>query len=90
MKTFTDLIFNPHPRVPGLKARLMFENGFGIDVVLGNLFISNGINTYEVVILDKNGVIYDKDPNITGIYGHVTKDGVISIMEQIQKFEPVK
>lgn len=33
MKTFEDLVFNPHKHLEGLQARMDFENGYGISVV---------------------------------------------------------
>ena len=59
MKTFKDLKFEKHYYSPFCKeakqAKMNFENGFGVSVLFGNCFYSNGRNTYEVAVL-KNGV----------------------------------
>lgn len=39
MKTFKDLIFEPHPSGVGKIARMEFENGHGISVVQGHYFL---------------------------------------------------
>ena len=43
MKTFNDLIFEPHP-LGGIIAHLFFDNGRGISVVCGSWFYSNGVH----------------------------------------------
>lgn len=66
IKNFKDLVFIPHPiageaqKLPlylakeyaeAKQAKMNFENGYGISVIFGSMFYSNGIDTYEVGIL---------------------------------------
>ncbi len=37
MKTFNDLVFNPHPINNGVVSRLYFGNGYGVSVVTTNI-----------------------------------------------------
>ena len=75
MKNINDLVFNPHPiakeaeKLPSdmrqmyaesKQAKMDFENGYGISVLFGSMFYSNGIDTYEVGIL-KDGVLFIKN-----------------------------
>lgn len=88
MKTFNDLIFGQHinPNVNDTKqARMTFENGYGISVLLGGYGIySNGIDTYEVVILYDDDLCYD-----TGlcddVLGYQTESEITELMEKIQQ-----
>lgn len=86
MKTFNDLIFEPHP-LGGIIAHLFFDNGRGISVVYGSWFYSNGVDTYEVAVLDEEGYI-DYSTSITSdVLPHLTKDKVTEVMKQIQELE---
>ena len=53
MKTFKDLIFENYfilyPKAK--KAREFFDNDFGISVLFGDIFNSNGIDNYEICVL---------------------------------------
>ena len=53
MKNFKDLIFENYfilyPKAK--KAREFFNNDFGISVLLGDIFNSNGIDNYEICVL---------------------------------------
>ena len=84
MKTFEDLEFIPHPAdVGGKQAVMEFENGFGISVIFGSTFYSDGKNTYEVGILYKGSLCYDS--GITDdVIGQVTKEEVNKIMKVVQ------
>lgn len=74
VKTFTDLVFNPHAfskearhlpsplREEYMEAKhavMRFDNGYGISVVKGDMFYSNGIDTYEVAVLKDGAICYD-------------------------------
>lgn len=86
MKTFDDLVFEPHP-LDGIMAHLFFDNGRGVSVICGSWFYSNGVDTYEVAVLDKKGGI-DYSTSITdNVLPHLTKDEVTEVMKQIQELE---
>lgn len=79
MKTFKDLEFKNHPisrtkRYKDAKQALYhFENNYGVSVVFGSCFYSNGIDTYEVAILYKDELTYNT--GITnGVLGHLLEE----------------
>lgn len=101
MKTFKDLKFSQHSmskvantlplsmrrRYTNLKqATLEFENGYGVSVVFGEAFYSNGVNTYEVGILKGGHLCYDTW--ITDdVMGYLTEDEVTSTMAKVQELK---
>lgn len=84
MKTFNDLEFKPHSIGNGQHAILNFDNGYGVSVLLGKLFYSNGIDTYELGVLKNDHLCYDT-PITDDVLGYLTKGGVTKVMERIQK-----
>lgn len=84
MKTFKDLVFEPHGIGYGYQAVLNFDNGYGVSVLLGDLFYSNGIDTYELGVLKKGHLCYDT-PITDDVLGYLNKGEVTKIMEKIQK-----
>ena len=48
MKRFKDLEFEPHPLGLGSQARITFDNGYGVSVLLGESFYSDGVSSYEL------------------------------------------
>ena len=101
VKTFTDLVFNPHAlskearhlpsplREEYMEAKhavMRFDNGYGISVVKGDMFYSNGIDTYEVAVLKDGAICYDT--SITDdVIGYVNADEVSNIMKQIKELK---
>jgi hypothetical protein len=62
MKTFKDLEFTPHLYVAGKIAVLKFPNGYSASVLFGERFYSNGVDTYELAVLDETeSVCYSTD-----------------------------
>lgn len=90
MKTFKDLVFEEYsisslPQYKNAKqSKETFENNYGVSVIFGSCFYSNGIDTYEVAILYNDEITYNT--NITdGVIGHLTEDEVSEIMIKVQK-----
>lgn len=85
MKHFEDLIFQKHPfSARGIRASMYFPNGYGISVICGSEFYSNGIDTYEIAVLKEGeGICYDT-PITNDVIGYLTRKEVDDIMEQIQ------
>ena len=99
LKQFKDLVFKQHEMTKNAfllpssireeymnakHAKMQFENGYGISV----LKYSNGIDTYEVAVLDNNGICYNT--SITNdVIGYVDANEVSNIMKQIQELPPV-
>lgn len=55
MRTFDDLIFEPHPNLRGgVQALMDLNNGYKISVVGGDeFFYGDGIHTFEVAVFDR-------------------------------------
>lgn len=90
-KTFEDLNFKPHPHsncgIPDFtnttQAIIEFKNGYGVSVVFGSCFYSNGIDSYEVAILHNGSLCYNT--HITNdVIGYISSDEVTEIMKKVQ------
>ena len=69
---------------PAKRAEMNFPNGWGVSVLLGSMFYSNGVDTYEVGIL-KDGELCDDNPIGTNeVVGSATKETVSEIMRMLQ------
>src|SRR5574344_2639288 len=65
------------------RAILDFPNGYGVSVLFGSLFYSNGIDTYDLAVLKDGRLCYDTD--ITNdVMGWLSKDEVTEVMEKVQ------
>lgn len=100
MKTFEDLEFKPWIEwcTPVLKelfnekykdctrASLMFPNGFGINVLFGEYFRSNGVDTYDCMVIKNNSASYvPLEGTVDGIAGYLNKESVTALMKRIQE-----
>lgn len=94
MKTFQDLVFERHPiaidSLPDYKdakqAVLVFDNGYGVSVLIGRCFYSNGIDTYEVAVMKDDSICYST--HITDdVIGRLTAEQVSDVMKQIQELK---
>ena len=75
----SDLINHPHTQ-----AILNFGNGYGVSVIFGTSFYSNGRDTYEVGILF-DGELTSNNPFEEQVIGWQTKDEVTKIMRKLQE-----
>jgi hypothetical protein len=84
MKTFNDLEFKKIENENRFQAKLTFENGYGVSVLLGGYGIySNGVDTYEVAVLHNGELCYDT--HITSdVLAYQTKEETDEIIKQIQ------
>ena len=89
MKKFKDLKFEPYSIAKsGLDnykdakhATETFENGYGVSVLFGSCFYSNGKDTYEVSVLFDGSITYNTD--ITNdVMGHLSEDEVSEVMSK--------
>lgn len=86
MKTFKDLDFKAHS-VSGKHAIYHFDNKYGVSVICGHMFYSNGVDTYELAILYNGQITYNTD--ITNdVIGNLTADQVTDVMIKVQQFLP--
>jgi hypothetical protein len=98
IKTFKDLEFEPYfmpsdytllPFIRNMfsdakQAVMKFENGYGISVLFGKIFYSNGVDTYEVAILKDGSICYDT--YITDdVLGYQNEEEVTEIMRKVQE-----
>jgi hypothetical protein len=95
MKTFKDLDFKKHPiaeaGIEGYQnakqAIETFENNYGVSVIFGNCFYSNGKDTYEVAVLYDGSITYNTD--ITDdVLGNLLEEEVSEIMIKVQSLIP--
>ena len=84
MKTFNDLKFEPWHG--GKYAILNFDNGYGVGVLFGENYHSNGIDTYELAVLKYGLICYDTE--ITNdVLGYLTKEEVTNVMLKLQSYD---
>jgi hypothetical protein len=82
MKTFKDLEFKPHS-ISGIQATMNFDNKYGVSVVCGSMFYSNGIDTYELGVLYEGSLTYNT--YITDdVLGGLSSNEVTNIMVKVQ------
>lgn len=85
MKTFNDLKFEPW-HAGGKYAILNFDNGYGVSVLFGENYYSNGIDTYELAVLRYGLICYDTE--ITdNVLGYITKEEVTNVMLKLQSYD---
>jgi hypothetical protein len=85
MKQFKDLKFNYHI-CGSIRAYIEFENGFGLSVVKGSAFYSDGIKTYECAVMKEGNVFYDTPLTPEDdVLGWLTRDEVDDLMKKIQE-----
>ena len=83
MKTFKDLEFHPHSVGLGQQARMNFDNNYGVSVIIGDMYYSNGVDTYELAVIYENDITYNTD--ITDdVLGCLSEDEVTEVMIKVQ------
>lgn len=92
MKTFKDLEFKKHSISSfemysnAKQAVLNFDNRYGVSVVFGSCFYSNGIDTYEVAVLYDGHITYNTE--ITNdVICNVSEEQVSEIMTKVQSIK---
>ena len=88
MKTFEDLVFNPHPCPFGFdtQAVMEFPNGWGLSVVNGEYAYCDE-DTYEVEILWLGGIDYSTELT-DDVLGYQTPEEITDIMKKLQEMKP--
>jgi hypothetical protein len=90
MKKFEDLDFeeiNEAPFMVGKKARMMFDNGFGVSVVSHTFSYGGKDGKYELAVLDSNGELTYETPITNDVMGYLDSNDVTRIMGDIQKLD---
>ena len=67
------------------QAVMAFENGYQISVLCGEMFYSNGKDTYEVATFKGDKLVYPANifPD-DDVLGYLTKDEVTAVMREVQ------
>ena len=93
MKTFEDLVFEPHAisvnsdRFKNHKQAIIdFDNGYSVSVIFGTTFYSNGIDTYELAALLDGELCYPSEIG-NDVLGNITKEEVTDAMIKIQQLK---
>jgi hypothetical protein len=90
MKKFEDLDFeeiNEAPFMVGKKARMMFDNGFGVSVVSHTFSYGGKDGKYELAVLDSNGELTYETPITNDVMGYLESEEVTNIMKDIQNLD---
>ncbi len=93
MKTFSDLVFKDYAirrfAEEGAKQAIMFfPNGYGVSVLLGDLFYSNGIDTFELAVItgdEKQYTLEYGTPITDDVLHRITAEEVTEAMKQVQQ-----
>ena len=75
------------PIILGQRAKANFPNGYTVSVILGNEnddSYSNGVDTYEVGVVNRNAGLMAEDFGDKGIYKHATKEDVDNILVKVE------
>lgn len=90
-KSFEDLEFIDHHIKPNKWAEMHIKDNYYISVLFGDMFYSNGVDTYEAAVLayneDKSSFKFiDPVPYIEKghqVAGHLSKDKVQKIIDHV-------
>ena len=87
MKKFQDLPFfpiNDAPFMVGKKARMHFDNGYGVSVVSHSYSYGGRDGLYEVAVLDSNDELTYDTPVTNDVIGYLTEEEVSRVMKEVQ------
>lgn len=86
---FEDLVFNAHPNGLGTQAKLYFDNGYCVSVIFGDIYYSNGFDTYELAVLKDDKLHYDNPVADGDVRGYLTKDELVKLINKVARFKKV-
>ena len=90
MKTFDDLNFeqiNDSPFMVGKKARMSFDNGYGVSVVSHTYSYGGKRGLYEVAVLGSDGDLTYDTPVTNDVIGYLSEKGVSDVMKKVQELK---
>jgi hypothetical protein len=90
MKTFKDLKFemvNDAPFMVGKKARMHFDNGYGVSVVSHTFSYGGKDGLYELAVLDSDGSLTYSTEVTSDVLGYLTEENVTEHMIQVQNIQ---
>ena len=87
MKTFNDLPFETIDN--GIlwckKARMDFDNNYGVSVVRHNMSYGGRDGLYEMAVLYDNEIHYENPVADGDVIGHLTEEEVTDLMKKVQE-----
>ena len=87
MKTFNDLEFKEHSHhLEGKQARMDFENGFGVSVIITPFSYGGDRGLYELAVFKDGKIHYDNKVANGDVVGYLREEDVTDAMKVIQKF----
>ena len=87
-ETFKDLKFVPTEEfLNGIKTTCHFDNGYGVSVVRHKYSYGNGLNLFELAIIDKSGEITYSTPITDDVLGYLNEDDVSDTMIKVQRLD---
>lgn len=87
---FAELKFKPHPILPGVQARVFFDNGLGASVVKTNTSYGGKQGLYELAVLKEGeGMISRPDVGFDDVQGWLNEEQVELLLNNIEKLETV-
>ena len=84
MITFNDLVFKDDKQRGLNAARVIFDNGYGASIVIGEHTYGGREGLYELAVLDKDGRLTYETPITDDVEGYLTPEDVTILMKQIQ------
>ena len=75
------------PVILGQRAKAYFPNGYTVSVVLGNKdddSYNNGVDTYEVGVVNRNAGLMAEGFGDKGLYKHATKEDIDNILAEVE------
>lgn len=90
MKLFEDLVFQYYSSsFYGKKARMKFDNGYGISVVSNTSSYGGNMGLYEIAVLGNNGELVFDTPITDDVIGWLSESDVSRIMKEIQQLPAI-
>ena len=71
----------------GIKTTCHFDNGYGVSVVRHRYSYGNGLNLFELAIIDKSGEITYSTPITDDVLGYLSEDDVSDTMIKVQRLD---
>ena len=87
MKTFNDLNFAKHRSGDGIRAFMLFENGFGISVIKTKFSYGGAYGMYELAVTNAEENLVHGNPILEDdISGWLNEQDVTNIMKKMQEY----
>jgi hypothetical protein len=89
--TFKQLIFESHPTLSGVQAKVIYPNGYGASIILARSLIGGGSyghekGLYEIGVLKDDRLTYDT-PIADDIIGFLTERKVTNYLKKIFEYD---